>query len=115
MTLLLLAIATALSQTVVGFESGPVRPLALGSDGRVWVTNLPDGRLEALDPATGTTVASIPVGLDPVAVAVDGDRAWVVDHVSDSVSVVDLSTEQVVAVLPVGDGPEDVVFAGTLF
>ena len=102
----------------VAFESGQVRPLALSPDGsRLFAVNTPDDRLEVFDVgAAGLAHAfSIPVGLEPVAVAARTDtEVWVVNHLSDSVSVVDLSgaVPRVVATLLVGDEPRDVVFAG---
>ncbi len=101
------------------FESGPVRPLALSHDGeRLYVANIPDGSLEIFA-VTGlglTPLASVPVGLEPVALAVslDDQRVWVVNHVSDSVSVVNVAsgTPFVEQTLWVGDEPRDIVFAG---
>ena len=59
---------------------------------------------------------SIPVGLEPVAVAMERHEAWVVNHVSDSVSIVDIGPSAgpraVVKTLLVGDEPRDIVFAG---
>jgi YVTN family beta-propeller protein len=101
----------------VTFESGQVRPLALSPDGsRLFVTNTPDGRLEVFDvDAEGLhRAASVPVGLEPVAVAArSDDEVWVVNHLSDSVSIVRLDTTppRVVRTLLVGDEPRDVVFA----
>ena len=102
----------------VAFESGQVRPLALSPDGsRLFAVNTPDNRLEVFDVgAAGLAHAySIPVGLEPVAVAARTDgEVWVVNHLSDSVSVVDVSAAvpRVSATLLVGDEPRDVVFAG---
>ena len=102
----------------VAFESGQVRPLALSPDGsRLFAVNTPDNRLEVFDVgAAGLAhVASVPVGLEPVAVAArTDDEVWVVNHLSDSVSVVDVSAAvpRVTATLLVGDEPRDVVFAG---
>jgi YVTN family beta-propeller protein len=98
------------------FESGHVRPLALSPDGqRLYVVNTPNNCLEvyATD-ATLTPLASIPVGLEPVAVAAPtNDEVWVVNQLSDSVSVVDVSgVPHVKATLLVGDEPRDIVFAG---
>lgn len=114
MTGYLLLVSLAFADPAVLFESGVARPLALADGGAtLLVTNLPDGRLERLDPVTGAILDSVPVGLDPVAVAVRGQAAWVVDHGSDAVSVVALgAVPAVTAVLPVGDAPSDVVFAG---
>jgi DNA-binding beta-propeller fold protein YncE len=100
------------------FESGPVRPLALSSDGaRVFVANTPNGSLDILrvTPAGLVPDGSVKVGIDPVAVARRSDgEVWVVNHVSDSVSVVDVAhaPPRVVRTLLVGDEPSDIVFAG---
>src|SRR5262245_40489522 len=72
------------------FESGQVRPLALSPSGRLLLAvNTPDNRLEVFHVgASGLSHrASVPVGLEPVAVAAPSDdEAWVVNHLSDSVS-----------------------------
>src|SRR5262245_45881713 len=100
----------------VHFESGHVHPLAMTPDGtRLLAVNTPDNRLAVFD-LTGPVpvrVAEIPVGLEPVSVALRSDtEAWVVNQLSDDVSIVDLGTLHVRATLKVGDEPADVVFAG---
>jgi DNA-binding beta-propeller fold protein YncE len=103
--------------TFVTFETGHVRPLALSPDGsRLFAVNTPDDRLEIFAVGSGslTPVASVPVGLEPCAVAARSDgEVWVVNHLSDSVSIVDVSATppRVVRTLLVGDEPRDVVFA----
>ncbi len=100
------------------FESGQVRPMALSpSGGQLFVANTPDSRLEIFAvTATGLAPAgSVPVGLEPVAVAARSDsEVWVVNHLSDSVSIVRLdgAGPRVVRTLLVGDEPRDIVFAG---
>jgi DNA-binding beta-propeller fold protein YncE/mono/diheme cytochrome c family protein len=102
----------------VNFESGQVRPLALSPDGtRLLATNTPDNRVEIFRVEAGGLVhaGSVPVGLEPVAVAMpSNDEAWVVNHLSDSVSIVDLATDppRVRDTLLTCDEPRDVVFAG---
>ena len=57
------------------FESGQVRPLALSPDAKMLVAaNTPDGQLEVFNVGNGgiSHAASIPVGLEPVAVAFNG-------------------------------------------
>jgi len=111
---------TLLTATVSSatFESGHVRPLALSPDGtRLFAVNTPDHRLEIFDVGGAGLVhaASVPVGLDPVAVAArTDDEVWVVNQLSDSISIVDTSADppRVVRTLLVGDEPRDVVFAG---
>ncbi|MEA2563621.1 MAG: hypothetical protein QOH06_5125 [Acidobacteriota bacterium] len=101
------------------FESGQVRPLAMSPDKRhLFAVNTPDNRLEVFRIQGRQLIHtdSIPVGLEPVAVAARTDReVWVVNHLSDSVSVVELdsdSTGHVGRTLLVGDEPRDIVFAG---
>jgi DNA-binding beta-propeller fold protein YncE len=102
------------------FESGQVRPLALSPSGKLlFAANTPDDRLEVFRVGSHglEPLASIPVGLEPVAVAArDDDEVWVVNHLSDSVSVVALTqgghSGHVVRTLLVGDEPRDIVFAG---
>ena len=56
----------------VEFESGQVRPLALAPDGsRLFAVDTPDGRLEIFELSSGSLVhtGSVPVGMEPVAVA----------------------------------------------
>ncbi|MEZ4330960.1 MAG: thrombospondin type 3 repeat-containing protein [Myxococcota bacterium] len=101
------------------FEAGPVRPIALSPNGqKLFVANTPDGQLEIFRVDTIgrlTPIASVPVGLEPVAVAArSDDEVWVVNQLSDSISIVDVAakTPQVVRTLLVGDEPSDIVFAG---
>ena len=100
------------------FESGQVRPLAMSADGnRLFVVNTPDNRLEIFDITAGGLVpqGSVPVGMEPVAVAVrNAGEVWVVNHLSDSISVVDVAAAppRVTRTLLVGDEPRDIVFAG---
>jgi YVTN family beta-propeller protein len=117
--LTLLAPSLAGAGSFVAFESGPVRPLAMTPDGlHLYAVNTPDNRLEIFNVGTGglTHSASVPVGMEPVAVAVRGNNeAWVVNHLSDSLSIVRLSPSapaRVVRTLTVGDEPRDIVFAG---
>jgi len=115
----LLAGAASAQTSFVAFESGPVRPLALSPDGtRLFATNIPDNTLEIFDVGVVglTHSGSVPVGMEPVAVAArTNDEVWVVNHLSDSVSIVDLSgaVPVVTRTLLVGDEPRDIVFAGT--
>ncbi|APR78183.1 Hypothetical protein A7982_03530 [Minicystis rosea] len=102
------------------FESGQVRPLAMSPDKKhLFAVNTPDNRLEVYRIGKGELVhtASIPVGLEPVAVAARSNtEVWVVNHLSDSVSIVELSHDgtagHVERTLLVGDEPRDIVFAG---
>src|SRR5690242_16532643 len=102
------------------FESGQVRPLAMSPDKQLlFAVNTPDNRLEVFRILGNHLVrtASIPVGVEPVAVAARTNReVWVVNHLSDSVSIVELDADatsgNVTRTLLVGDEPRDLVFAG---
>src|SRR4029450_4942298 len=103
----------------VEFESGQVRPLALSPDGtRLFALNTPDNRLEifSVSGAGLSHTGSVPVGLEPIAVAARSNaEVWVVNLLSDSVSIVDVATTppRVTRTLLVCDEPRDIVFAGT--
>jgi DNA-binding beta-propeller fold protein YncE len=109
--------ASSAGPSFIEFESGPVRPLAISPDrNTLYAVNTPNGTLEIFDLSSGTpkVTARVPVGLEPVAVAVrSNSEVWVVNHLSDSVSVVTLGTSpHVTRTLLVGDEPRDIVFAG---
>jgi YVTN family beta-propeller protein len=106
------------SSGFTNFETEPVQPLALSTDGRyLYALNTADDRLEIFD-AQGEIMRSVgetTVGLRPVAIALRGNQAWVVNHLSDSVSVVDIadpSRPRVLHTLQVGDEPRGIVVAG---
>ncbi|NNC15844.1 hypothetical protein HJC22_08895 [Corallococcus exiguus] len=109
--------AAAQAPSFIEFESAHVRPLALSPDGtKLFAVNTPDNRLEVFNVTSAglSLAAEVPVGLEPVSVAVrNNTEVWVVNHLSDSISVVSVSgTPHVVRTLLVGDEPRDIVFAG---
>jgi YVTN family beta-propeller protein len=116
--LALLITATGAHAAFTTFETGQVRPLALSPDGtKLFATNTPDNRLEifSVSGAGLTHTGSVPVGLEPLAVAArSNSEVWVVNHLSDSVSILDVGTSppRVTRTLLVGDEPRDIVFAG---
>jgi YVTN family beta-propeller protein len=100
------------------FEGPQVHPLAMTPDGtRLLAVNTPNATLSVFQLVSGAPVltAEIPVGMEPVSVAVrsNGREAWVANWLSDSVSVVDLATGNVTRTMDVGDEPTDVLFAGS--
>jgi len=109
----------AVAASFVAFESGQVRPLAMSPDGNtLFAVNTPDNRLEifTITAAGLTLIDSVPVGMEPVAVAArNNNEVWVVNHLSDSISIVDVAANppHVVRTLLVGDEPRDIVFAGS--
>ena len=110
---------SAIAASFTLFESGQVRPLAISPDKQhLFAVNTPDNRLEIfrIEKHQLRHTGSIPVGLEPVAVAARTEHeVWVVNHLSDSVSVVALDDDasgHVARTLLVGDEPRDIVFAG---
>ncbi|MGH9929809.1 MAG: hypothetical protein ACREA9_11365 [Pyrinomonadaceae bacterium] len=99
------------------FEGPQVHPLALTPDGkRLLALNTPNNQLLVftLNDGIPTLRAEIPVGLEPVSVAVrDDHEAWVANWVSDSITVVNLNNYVVARTFDVGDEPTDIVFTGT--
>ncbi len=68
------------------------------------------GEVWALDTASDTVVAKVPVGMHPahVVVAPDGRYAYVTNGGENTVSVVDISALRVVATIPVGASPHGI-------
>ena len=98
------------------FETAPVHPVALSPDhSRLAVCNLPAGRLEIFDITSGAPVslASIPVGLDPVSVNFHTtNELWVANYISGSISIIDLPSLRVFNTITTSNQPSDIVFAG---
>ncbi len=116
--LALLAGPSLAADGFVNFETGQVRPLALSPDrSRLFAINTPDNRIEIFNVSAGglSHAASVPVGLEPIAVAARSDgEVWGVNHLSDSVSIVDVAAHppRVTRTLLTCDEPRDIVFAG---
>ena len=70
--------------------------------GAVWQTDYENDALLRIDPVAGKVVASIPVGLQPLGVAVTAGAVWVADEHSEAVTRVDPATNRVVATIPIG-------------
>src|SRR5262245_3848632 len=114
----LVLVARTAGAAFTTFETGQVRPLAMSPDGtRLFAANTPDNRIEIFSVDSGglTHIGSVPVGLEPIAVAARSDsEVWLVNHLSDSVSIVDVASSppRVTRTLLVGDEPRDIVFGG---
>src|SRR4051812_12932169 len=93
--------ARAANAAFVNFESGHFCPLALSpapSSDILFAVNTPDNRVAIYNVTPGglSLAVEVPVGLEPVAVAVRSIpattklEAFVVNHLSDSVSVIEV-------------------------
>src|SRR5258708_5365032 len=110
--------ASSTGPSFVEFESGPVRPIAMSSDGTLlFAVNTPNGTLEIFNitPAGPVFQSRVPVGMEPVAVAArNNNELWVVNHLSDSVSIVSLTgAPHVTRTLLVADDTRDIISAGS--
>ena len=81
-----------------------------GAQPFAYVTNRGSNNVSVIDTATNTVVASVPVGTEPVGVAVTpaGTRVYVTSlnlPSGGNVSVIATATNAVVATVPVGDSP----------
>ena len=76
------------------FMSPHARPIAVSKD-QVFVVNTPADTVDVIDANSSKIIARVPVGIDPVSLAVrpDGLEVWVSNHISDSVSVIDSDPE----------------------
>lgn len=72
------------------FMSPHARPIVIQGN-HVFVTNTPADTVDVIDTTSRNVVARIPVGVDPVGLALrpDGKELWAANHISDSVSVID--------------------------
>jgi peptide/nickel transport system substrate-binding protein len=78
--------------------------------GHAWVTNTLDGTLTVVD-ATSSDSRTVPVGLEPVALAADGRGVWVANRGSDNVVFLDATLLEPEAVA-VGRQPSAVAVGG---
>src|SRR5262245_13371710 len=115
---LLVAVANAQQlPTFVNFETPPVHPIAISTDGHTLaVCNLPDGRVELFDltGALPAPIGDVPVGMDPVSLRFrTTNELWVVNYISRSINIVDIARRLVTDTIATPDGPSDIAFAGS--
>ena len=89
--------AAKAAETMSSKEMPKAEHRAMAAAGAVW----------AVDTATGSVVAKVPVGKHPahVVVAGDGRTAYITNGGDNTVSVVDTAAQRVIGVIPVGAAP----------
>jgi YVTN family beta-propeller protein len=99
------ALVAALAVTVV---AAPAH--ASSGDRMAYVANVGSSSVSVIDTATHTVTATVPVGSDPIGVAVspDGSTVYVANEGSGSVSVISAATNTVTATIAVGVVPDAV-------
>ena len=102
--------------TITGLE-GP-GPLAFG-DGALWVglvavdstgQNFVAGSVERVDPATYQVVATIPVGMEPIAMTTSPGAVWVSNVGDGTITRIDSASNAVIATIPVSGGVAGLAF-----
>ncbi len=100
----------------VNFEEAPVHPLELVAGGsELWAVNIPDASVviyNAANPASLVQVATVKVGLGPVAIRQrpGTNEMWVVCQSSNSVFIVDRITRRVIDSIRLPHEPAGLVF-----
>ncbi len=86
------------------------RPFGLrfSPDGRLFVANVGTNDVTVIDPTSGETLATVPVGERPYGVAFAQGRAFVTNQYADTVSVIDLDTLAMIETVDVGEYPEGI-------
>lgn len=102
------AMAVSPFLAVTGLASLAVPAHAGTADRMVYVANVAGNSVSAIDTTTDTVTATIPVGSDPIGVAVspDDSTVYVTNEGSDTVSVISTATNTVTATIPVGVVPD---------
>ena len=75
-----------------------------------YITNAESNNVSVIDTTTNKVTATIPVGSNPMGVAIspDGTKVYVVNAHSNDVSIIDTATNIVIATVPVGSSPKGV-------
>ncbi|WP_306533536.1 beta-propeller fold lactonase family protein, partial [Geobacter sp.] len=97
--------ATTLGLTTLGGTAK--MPFNISPAQFAYVTNYGSNTVSIIATATNTVVATVPVGANPVGVAItpDGAFAYVANYSSNTVSVIATATNTVAATVPVGLNP----------
>jgi virginiamycin B lyase len=98
------ALAIDLGLNMSGFTVSP---------GALWVCHFNENTVTRIDPATGTVVATIPVGEAPANIRFGQGSIWVPNHHGKSVMRIDPETNKVVATIKTEQNePSGVAFVG---
>ncbi len=78
-----------------------------GASPFAYITNGDSNSVSVIDTDTNKVTATIPVGSNPMGVAINpnGTKVYVVNANSNDISIIDTSTNKVTATVPVGSNP----------
>jgi YVTN family beta-propeller protein len=78
------------------------------ADGGLWIADLTDNELIELDPVSGAQRRTIPLSVQPTALAIGNGTIWVADYNQNKLVDVDLKTGEPLTSVHVGTGPSAV-------
>jgi YVTN family beta-propeller protein len=78
---------------------------ALAQGPLMYVSDSNDNTVRAIDPVSGSTVATIPVPASPRGETIHGSYLYVADTIGMSVSVIDTASNSVIATVPLTEDP----------
>ena len=79
--------------------------------GRLWVAASAADELFEIDPASGSLERTLPLGVQPSALAIGDGAVWVAGYDNATVEKIDPASARVTGRVRVGDGPAALVFA----
>jgi YVTN family beta-propeller protein len=81
-----------------------------GASPFAYITNAESDNVSVIDTTTNKVTATIPVGSNPMGVAISpsGTKVYVINAHSNDVSVIDTATNIVITTVPVGSSPKGV-------
>ena len=86
---------------------------ALDAKTYMWTANYGNNTVSKIDVATGTVIASYPVGSNPWSIAFDGTNIWVTNGGDGTVTKLLIATGARVGTYAVGHSPVGLLFDGT--
>jgi YVTN family beta-propeller protein len=98
-------LVSSLSAAFVVAMSLFATPTAQAQGSLIYVLNAGDNTVQAIDPSSGNTIATIPVGAQPQSGALDGPYLYVANAGGRDVSVIDTTTNSVTATIPLLGDP----------
>ncbi|MGB9926845.1 MAG: PKD domain-containing protein [Methanosarcina sp.] len=84
-----------------------------GASSFAYIANEESNNISVIDTGTNRVTATIPVGSNPAATAInpDGTKLYAVNSHSNNVSVIDTATNTVSATVPVGNSPQGIIIS----
>jgi streptogramin lyase len=90
----------------------PPTGLALQGDSTLWIVSATGNTVSRVDTSSGTTLATIAVGAQPLAIVAGAGGVWVVADAGHDVERINASTSTVSARLKVDGSPDGIAMDG---